>query len=153
MNTFRREVKTVLTHLLGSPWALQAPIRDVIEEYRHFAGAWITLSQARRVSLQIFHASRAIDSLLAQIVQNEASKPGRPRAPRNRTLGSSQHYIQTHRIGGVPFTPAEDYDLDMIRGDRNAYLHRANNFPTDTVIRVFLARTMRVVQAAVRFPP
>jgi hypothetical protein len=153
VNTFRREIRTVLTHLQGSPWALQAPVRDVIEEYRHFAGAWMTLSQTRRVSLQIFHASRAIDSLLAQIVQNESSKPGRPRAPRSRTLGSSQHYIRTHRIGGVPFTPSEDHDVDMIRDDRNAYLHRANYFPTDGVIRVFLARTGRVVQAALRFPP
>lgn len=152
MNTFRREIRTVLTHLQGSPWALQAPVREVIEEYRHFAGAWMTLTQTRRVSLQIFHASRAIDSLLAQIVHNEASKPGKP-APRDRTLGSSHRYIRTHHIGGITFSPPENQDVDMIRRDRNTYLHRANYFPNDQVIRLFMARTTRIVQAALRFPP
>ena len=152
VNTIRREIKTILKDLQGSPWALQAPVREVIEEYKHFAGAWKTLNQTRRVSLQIFHASRAIDSLLAHIVQHEASKPGRP-APRGRNLGSYHDYIRRNRIGGITINPSEDHDVRLIRNDRNSYLHQANFFPNEGVIRQFIACTGRVVQAALRFPP
>lgn len=151
METFKQEIRSIFNLLQGNPWATQTPVHAVIREYGHFVGAGKTPTQERRVSLQIFHASRAIDSLLAHIVQHESSKPGKPR-PRNRTLGSSQKYIRKHGISGLHFTHTEDSDLDAIRNDRNTYLHQADCFPPDGVVKLFLNRTVRVLGAALRFP-
>jgi len=62
-------------------------------------------------------------------------------------------YIGDNGIGGSRFTPAEIMDLNVIRNDRNTYLHQANCFPADGVIRQFLSRTVRVLGSALRFPP
>lgn len=153
MDTFRKEMKTILLHFNGSPWATHSPVQRVIAEYGHFVNAGKTPTQTRRVSLQIFHASRAIDSFLAHIVRNEAAKPSRPAPPSSSTLGSSRKYIQTNTIGGASFNAAEDLDLDDIRKDRNRYLHRANLFPSDARVKRFLDKTSRIVAAALRFTP
>jgi len=153
MDTFRQEMRTILRHFDGSPWARHGDVQNVIAEYGHFVAAGKTPTQTRRVSLQIFHASRAIDTLLAHIVSNESAKPGRPAAPANSTLGSSQACIRTHSIGGRQFTHAEDVGLDDIRDDRNTYLHRANAFSSDPQMRVFLNKTSHIVGAALRFLP
>jgi hypothetical protein len=153
MDTFRREMRTILLHFNGSPWATHVPVQDVIAEYGHFVAAGKTPTQTRRVSLQIFHASRAIDSFLAHIVRNEAAKPTRPAPPRTTSLGSSQSYIRRNTIGGASFNHAEDLDLHDIRNDRNTYLHRANLFPSDQGVKRFLDKTSRIVAAALRFTP
>lgn len=153
MDTFKQEMRTILLHFNGSPWATHADVQDVIAEYGHFVAAGKTPTQTRRVSLQIFHASRAIDSFLAHIVRHESSKPSRPAPPPSSSLGSSQVYIRTNTIGGAAFTPAEDLELHDIRNDRNTYLHRANSFPSDQRVRRFLDKTSRIVGAALRFTP
>lgn len=153
MDTFRQEMRTILRYFEGTPWEAHAEVQDVIAEYGHFVAAAKTPSQTRRVSLQIFHASRAIDTFLAHIVRNESAKPSRPAPPASSTLGSSQVYIRTHRVGGARFSRAEDLELDDIRDDRNTYLHRANAFPSDPQVRMFLHKTSHVVGAALRFTP
>ena len=153
MKTFKREIETILFQLRGSPWAGHPDVADVIEEYIHFERSGKTPTQSRRVSLQIFHASRAIDTFLAHIVQNEASKPGRAVAPGNRTLGSSQVYVRVNGVSGLRFSVPVDGDMDSIRNDRNLYLHRANCFPNDGTIGQFLNRTIRAISEATTFPP
>jgi hypothetical protein len=153
MKTFRREIATILMQLRGSPWAGHPDVADVIEEYIHFERSGKTPTQSRRVSLQIFHASRAIDSFLAHIVQNESAKPGRAVPPAHRTLGSSQVYVRDNGIDGRHFSVPVDGDIDSIRNDRNHYLHRANCFPNDATINQFLNRTIRAIGEATTFPP
>jgi hypothetical protein len=153
MKTFKREIATILLQLRGSPWAGHHDVGDVIEEYIHFEQSAKTPTQSRRVSLQIFHASRAIDSFLAHIVRNEASKPGRAAAPVNRTIGSSQVYVRNNGIDGRHFSVPVDADIDSIRNDRNDYLHRANFFPSDSTIGQFLNKTIRAIGEATTFPP
>ena len=153
MKTFKREIATILLQLRGCPWAGHPEVADVIAEYIHFERSGKTPTQSRRVSLQIFHASRAIDSLLSHVVRNEASKAGRPAAPPNATLGSSQVYVRNNGIGGLRFSVPVDGDIDSIRNDRNHYLHRANCFPNDGIIGQFLSRTIRAISEATTFPP
>ncbi len=153
MKTFKREIATILMQLRGSPWAGHPDVADVIEEYIHFERSGKTPTQSRRVSLQIFHASRAIDSFLAHIVQNEAAKPGRAVPPVHWTLGSSQVYVRDNGIDGRYFSVPVDGDIDSIRNDRNHYLHRANCFPNDGAINQFLNRTIRAIGEATTFPP
>lgn len=125
----------------------------MLAEYGHLADAAKTPHQTRRVSLQIFHASRAIDSLLAHIAGNEASKPGKPPAPTYWTLGSSLKYIRSYGISGFTFTAGTDADLIVLTNDRNTYLHQAAVFPSDGEMRRFLLRTVKALQEAVTFPP
>jgi hypothetical protein len=153
MQTFKKEIEAILAQLMGSPWATHAEVQDVIAEYLHFLGAAKTPTQTRRVSLQIFHASRAIDTFLAHIAGHEAAKPGNAPGGAYWTLGASLGYIRTNSIGGLRFTPPTDTDLGMLKDDRNAYLHRANNFPTDGVIRRFLTRTTNGIKEATTFQP
>ena len=152
MQTFKKEIEGILAQLMGSPWATHPAVRDVIEEYRHFLGAAKTPTQTRRVSLQIFHASRAIDSFLAHVAGHEAAKPGKVPAPRYWTLGASLRYIHANSISGSQFTLPTGTDLRLLKNDRNSYLHRANNFPTDGVIRRFLTRTTNGIKEATTFP-
>lgn len=153
MQTFKKEIATILTHLLGSKWATHAGVQDVLKEYGHLEGAARTPTQTRRVSLQIFHASRAIDSLLAHIASHEAKKPGRPAPPAYFTLGSSLNYIKANGVGGSRFTPTTELDLQAVTKDRNKYLHAANLFPADVEIRRFLIRTTTALREAATFPP
>jgi hypothetical protein len=152
MRTFKKEIESILAQLMGSSWAPHAGVQDVIAEYQHFVGAAKTPNQTRRVSLQIFHASRAIDSFLAHVAGNEAAKPGSAAAPAYWTLGKSLNYIRTNSISGSRFTPPTDTDLTLLKDDRNEYLHRANNFPTDGDIRRFLTRTTSGIKEATTFP-
>jgi hypothetical protein len=152
MLTFKKEIEAILAQLMGSPWAAHPEVQDVIAEYQHFLGAAKTPTQTRRVSLQIFHASRAIDSFLAHVAGNEAAKPGKAPPPAYWTLGKSLEYIRTNSIGGSQFTPPTGTDLGNLKDDRNSYLHRANNFPTDGLIRRFLARTTNGIKEASTFP-
>jgi hypothetical protein len=153
MKTFRREIDSILFQVKTSFWAAQPEVIAVIEEYSHFKNAAKTPTHQRRVSLQIFHASRAIDSMLAHIVRHESSKPGRPVAPSQSTLGSSQIYIRDHGVGGQHFVATVDKDSDSIRQDRNRYLHKAALFPSDVDIQKFLLRTANVIAAAIKFSP
>jgi hypothetical protein len=152
MQTFKKEVATILTILSGSPWAKHPEVQEVLSEYGHLAEAARTPTATRRVSLQIFHASRAIDTLLAHIAGHEATKPGKIPPTGNFTLGSSLTYIRQNTIGGSSFTPATDGDLKALTKDRNRYLHKANDFPPDGVIRRFLLRTVLALKEASTFP-
>jgi hypothetical protein len=153
MQTFKRELTTILTILSGNPWAKHPEVQEVLSEYRHLAEAARTPTATRRVSLQIFHASRAIDSLLAHIAGHEAAKPGKHPATGYFTLGASLAYIRTHTIGGMSFTTATEGGLTALTTERNRYLHRANLFPLDGDIRRFLLRTVLALQEASTFPP
>ena len=152
MKTFRSELRTILFSLRNCPWAAQAPVQNVITEYEHLDNASSTPTQTRRVSLQIFHASRAIDSFLKQLANHEAHKRGRP-INHKLTLGSSLKAIQNHKVGGRTFAGPTVTDIKKITDDRNLYLHSANYFPQDVVIQNFLSRTIRAIQEAVSFPP
>jgi hypothetical protein len=153
MQTFKKEIATILTHLAGSKWAKQAGVQEVLKEYGHLEGAARTPTQTRRVSLQIFHASRAIDSFLAHIAIYESKKPGRPAPPTYFTLGSSLTYIKTNGVEGSRFSPTTEIDLQAITKDRNKYLHAANVFPADAEIRRFLIRTATALREAATFAP
>src|SRR5579862_7078523 len=126
MQTFKKEVATILTHLAGSKWATHGGVQEVLKEYGHLEGAARTPTPTRRVSLQIFHASRAIDSFLAHLATHESKKPGQPAAPAYFTLGSSLNYIKTNGVGGSRFSPTTELDIQAITKDRNKYLHVAN---------------------------
>ncbi len=152
MKTFKRELKTILFTLSASRWAVQVGVQDVIVEYTHLQDAARTPTQARRVSLQIFHASRAIDSLLAHIAQYECIRAGRM-PPTHWTLGSALMDIQNHRVNGSRFNPVTKTEIDDITKSRNTYLHRANCFPTDRDIQQFLNKTIRAIQEATAFQP
>jgi hypothetical protein len=123
----------------------------VIEEYLHLQNAASTPTQSRRVSLQIFHASRAIDSLLAHVAEHERQKIGA--SPQIWTLGSSRIWIQENRVSGSLFDVPTDADIKDITADRNKYLHRANLFPGDTEMQLFINKTIRVIAMAVSFQP
>ena len=153
MQTFKKEIATILTHLVGSKWATHSGVQDVLKEYGHLEGAARTPTQTRRVSLQIFHASRAIDTFLAHIASHEAKKPGSPAPPPHFTLGSSLNYIKTNGVGGSRFNATTELDLDAITKDRNKYLHAANVFPADVEIRRFLIRTTTSLSEAANFQP
>lgn len=153
MQTFKREVESILLILSGSAWATHPEVQAVLSEYRHLAKAAWTLTASRRVSLQIFHACRALDSLLAHIAANESAKPHtHTHTSAYWTLGSSLAYIRNHTIGSMTFSSTTSSDLSALTNERNLYLHRANMFPSDAVLRVFLARTLRALQEAVTFP-
>ena len=123
----------------------------MIAEYEHFEGAAKTPTQNRRVSLQIFHASRAIDSLLEHMVQHEQIKTGRPPSP-YVTLGQALKLIQRRGVGGRNFSGLTESDVADLRDDRNRYMHEANDFPTDGQIERFLSRTNRAIGEATTFP-
>jgi hypothetical protein len=153
MQTFKREVESILLVLSGSVWATHPEVQEVLAEYRHLARAGWTLTASKRVSLQIFHVCRALDSLLAHIAGNESAKPHtHTHTKAYWTLGSSLAYIKNHTIGSMTFTSTTSSDLSALTTDRNFYLHRANVFPTDAILRVFLTRTIRALQEAVTFP-
>jgi hypothetical protein len=151
MQTFKAEIRTLLFALRGSPWAAHAEVQEVISEYNHFENAGKTPTSSRRVSLQIFHASRAIDSYLAHLRRHEEIKSGRT-PPTYSTLGASLRYIQRNGIGGQRFSLPVENDIRTVKGDRNTYLHRANCFPTDGIIKLFLNRTIRAINEATTFP-
>ena len=153
MQTFKKEIATILTILSGSSWATHPDVQAVLSEYGHLTEAARTPTATRRTSLQIFHASRAIDTLLAHIASHEAAKPGKAPANGYFTLGSSLAYIRKNTIGGCSFTPATDGDLQALTVDRNKYLHKANVFPIDGDIRRFLLRTVLALKEASTFPP
>jgi len=88
-------------------------VQDVIVEYTHLQDAARTPTQATRVSLQIFHASRAIDSLLAHIAQYECIRAGRI-PPTHWTLGSALMDIQNYRVNGSRFNPITKTEIDDI---------------------------------------
>jgi hypothetical protein len=152
MRTYKQELRTILFVLQGSPWAGHGGIQNVIEEYRHLQNAAATPTQSRRVSLQIFHASRAIDSLLAHIAGHEKQRTGL-QGPIHWTLGSSRRWIQQNSVRGSRFDTPTDSDITDIKDDRNTYMHRANLFPADPQMQQFLNRTVRVIQQAAGFKP
>jgi hypothetical protein len=152
MLTFKREVETILFTLRWSPWATHPEVQRVISEYEHFVGAAKTPTQTRRVSLQIFHASRAIDSLLKHMVEHEARRVGRT-ITRYLNLKRSLNNIQHHGVGGQRFTAVTVTDVNDLTRARNRYLHVADDFPADGDLRVFLNQTVRAIAEAIAFPP
>ena len=151
MLTFKKEVETILFALRGSPWATHPEVQRVITEYEHFIGAAKTPTQTRRVSLQIFHASRAIDSLLKHKVEHEAHRVGRA-VVGYLNLKRSLNNIQRHSVGGQIFTAATEIDVKDLTQARNRYLHVAADFPADGDLRVFLSQTVRAIGEATTFP-
>ena len=152
MKTYKKEVKTILFALRGCPWATHAGVQDVITEYTHLENAASTPTPSRRVSLQIFHAARAIDTFMGHLAEHESVKHARPR-PAYWTLGSSLRTIQAHGVGGLNFTTATLREIGAIRIARNSYLHRANLFPNDVDMQRFISRTVRALAEATTFPP
>lgn len=152
MRTYKQELRTILFVLQGSPWAAQGGIQDVIQEYLHLENAASTPTQTRRVSLQIFHASRAIDSLLAHLAEYEKQRTGLP-GPQNWTLGSSRRWIQRNGVRGSRFDSPTDTDITDIKNDRNTYMHRANLFPGDPQMQKFINKTIRIIGMAASFQP
>jgi hypothetical protein len=153
METFKREIVSIFVTLSGSPWAVHPAVQEVLAEYGHLADTTKTPHGTRRISLQIFHASRAIDSLLGQIATNESAKTA-PLVPGTYwTLGKSLKFIRQNGIGGMNFAPATDADLNQLTKDRNKYLHQANVFPTEAEMRRFLVRTIKALQESSTFPP
>jgi hypothetical protein len=152
MKTYKREVKTILFHLKGCAWATHGDVQNVIVEYTHLNDAAKTPTGPRRVSLQIFHAARAIDTLLAHIANHEGTKCGRA-VPRYWTLGSSLREIQTHGVGGLRFSGPTKIDIEDMTDSRNTYLHQANCFPNDQDMQVFINKTIRAILEAAAFPP
>jgi len=152
MRTFKKEIETILFALRGSPWATHPQVQKVISEYEHFIGASRTQTQSRRVSLQIFHSSRAIDSLLKHMVEHEGHRVGRPVAG-YLTLQRSLNNIQHHGVGGQRFTAPTETDVKDLTRARNQYLHVAADFPTDGDLQVFLNQTVRAIGEASSFPP
>jgi hypothetical protein len=153
METYKREIASILVTLAGSPWGPHPSVQEVLTEYGHLADAARTPHGTRRISLQIFHSSRAIDSLLAHIAARESAKVSPPAPGTYWTLGKSLRYIRNNGIGGQHFTAATDADLSQLTDDRNTYLHQANVFPSDVEMRRFLTRTVKALQEAVTFPP
>jgi hypothetical protein len=151
MLTFKKEIETILFALRGSPWATHPEVQKVISEYEHFIGAAKTPTQTRRVSLQIFHASRAIDSLLKHMVEHEAHRVGRA-ITGYLNLNRSINRIQRHGVGGQTFTSPTETDVKDLTDVRNKYLHVAGDFPTDGELRVFLNQTVRAIGEAIAFP-
>jgi hypothetical protein len=153
MRTFRREIASILTALSGSPWATHPQVQSVLAEYGYLKGVIFVLNGRRRISLQIFHASRAIDTLLAHIASTAASKPGAPAPPRYLTLAESYKYINRAGLGGMTFSPATTVDLRNIKNARNTYLHQADMFPSEADMQRFLSKTINALQEATTFPP
>ena len=151
MQTFKREVESILFTLKQSNWAAHPEVAEVIAEYEHLMGAAKTPTQSRRVSLQIFHASRAIDSLLKHMAEFEALRAGRA-INGYLTLKRSLNRIQRHGVGGQTFTAPTVADVNDLTDSRNRYLHVANDFPADNEIRVFLSKTVQAIGEAITFP-
>jgi hypothetical protein len=151
MQTFKQELKTILFELRHSPWANHLEVQRVISEYEHLIDAAKTPDQQRRVSLQIFHASRAIDSLLKHMAEHEARRTGRT-ITGYLNLKRSLNNIQRHCVGGQKFTPTTATDLNDLTTARNLYLHVADHFPSDADVRVFLNQTIRAIGEAKAFP-
>jgi hypothetical protein len=151
MQTFKKEIETILFNLRNSAWAGHAEVAKVIAEYEHLMGAAKTSNQKRRVSLQIFHASRAIDSLLKHIAEYEGQRTGRAIAG-YLTLKRSLNAIQRHGVAGRRFSATTETDLIDLTMARNNYLHVADHFPADGDVRVFLNQTVRAIGEALVFP-
>lgn len=152
MKTYKRELKTILFQLRGCGWVAHADVQNVIVEYTHLEGAAKTPTASRRVSLQIFHAARAIDTFLGHIAGHEGTKRGR-QVPPYWTLGSALREIQAHGVGGLQFTGLTVADIQQITISRNTYLHKANCFPSDQDMQLFINRTIRAISEAVVFTP
>lgn len=149
MSSFSREIRTIRALLAGSGWGVDPEVQLVLDEYSHFDGARRLRKVERRTSLQIFHASRAFDSLLEHVVRWENARPGSPISslPRYLTLGRSIHLIQKHRINGGQFTPpTKDRLLDDLTRQRNKFMHEACSFPTDSELARFLGDTLTGLQ-------
>jgi hypothetical protein len=151
VRTYKREVETILVALRASPWATHPEVQAVISEYEHLGGAWKVFIHKRRVALQILHASRALDSLLKHMVEHERAKTAR--GGRYPTLGECLKEIQASHIGGRYFKSPTAADIGLLTRDRNTYLHEADNFPNDTILQVFLSRTIRAINEAIIFQP
>jgi hypothetical protein len=151
MQTFKQELETILFQLRNSAWANHREVQRVITEYEHLVNAAKTSNQQRRVSLQIFHASRAIDSLLKHMVEHEAQRAGRA-ITGYLNLKRSLNNIQRHCVAGQKFTPTTETDINDLTKARNLYLHVADNFPSDADVRVFLNQTIRAIGEAKAFP-
>lgn len=151
MQTFKREIGTILFVLRNSSWAVHPDVQEVIAEYEHLMNASKTPTHTRRVSLQIFHASRAIDSLLKHIVEHECHKAGRA-IMGYLNLKRSLNQIQRHGIRGLKFSSTTEQDVKNLTAARNVYLHVAGKFPADGDMRVFLNQTVRAINEAITFP-
>ena len=93
MQTFKKEIEAILIQLMGSPWAPHPQVQDVIAEYQHFVGSGKTPTQTRRVSLQIFHASRANRQLSCSCGR---SRSGETRQARSSSLLDARLVAELH---------------------------------------------------------
>jgi|SRR5580658_1196737 hypothetical protein len=96
------------------------------------------------------YASRAIDTLLALMVNRERAKGGR--APKHFEIGPSLQYVHRYGIGGQHFNAPTEAALHLLRQDRNAFLHTANLFPSNPQLLAFLTTTIRAISEATTFP-
>jgi hypothetical protein len=150
MATFKREISTILIQLRGSPWATVPGVVAVINEYETFTGTARIKDRNRQVSLQIFYASRAIDTLLATIVNYEKARLGQPTG--HSEIGRSLLFIRNRGVQGQRFNTPTETALHQLRQDRNTFLHTADLFPTDPELQTFLTTTLRAISEATTFP-
>jgi hypothetical protein len=145
MPSFAQEIRTIRTLLAGSYWATDREVQIVLGEYDRFLEARRVRNRERLTSLQIFFASRAIDSLLAHIVQWEKSRRGL--GGNQRSIWAYIDFIQRNRINGNRFsTPTKDSLQNDLKDLRNRFLHQAGEFPTDTELQDFLSYTLLGIQ-------
>jgi hypothetical protein len=154
MPSFAREIRTIRTLLAGSPWGAEPPVGAVLSEYDRFVGAARLRHRDRQTSLQIFYASRAIDSLLVHVVRWERTRPGGTpgRHSPEPTLGGSIRFIRDYGINGHRFSrPTRDDLLHDLTHQRNRFMHEAGSFPTNAEMTQFLAVTLAGIQEIIRW--
>lgn len=151
MPSFRAEIETIKLLLAGSGWAADPLVQVVLQEYDRFLGAGRLRHMERQTSLQIFFASRAIDSLLVQVVIWERNRIGLPAIGNGqRTIGSTIRFIVTNGVNGSTFSVSTldrlINNVDCLKNQRNHFLHRAGQFPTIPQLQTFLADTTAGIQ-------
>ena len=150
MPSFSREVRTIRLLLAGSRWALDNPVSMILDEYERLVDSGRLVNLERRSGLQIFFASRAIDSLLAYIVRWECNRLGGSPLRRGtipNAIGLCINFIQRFGINaGNQFTRPTERGLDAVRQKRNRYLHQAGVFPSDSDLANFLNDTLASVR-------
>jgi hypothetical protein len=150
-SNFKAEVRSIQLALKGSHWATAQAVRVVLEEYERLIGVSRLRDTQRRVSLQILYSSRAIDSLLKHVVNEDASRSNR-RVPAP-SLGNYIDYIEGNGVYGRDFPPQLIISLRIdVKDKRNTYLHQAGMFPSDVELKRFLSVTLDGINEIAKIP-
>ena len=154
MSRFINEIQTMKTLLMGSPWATDADTQLVINELDQLLSAGGIRHSIRKSSLQIFFASRAVDTMLVWACDWEENRNGRPPLHvTKRSIGSALVYINGKaganppvppiKINGNMFSGATLLGLETsVRNLRNSFLHRAGHYPTTAQLQSLLTEML-----------